>query len=81
MIKKKFDFSEVGLCDKFTVGFYSVATKDTSCSIRIVPKFEPPARASNKTRLNPIRTWLFESVEVWGFPPALVKFDPDSLGQ
>ena len=39
-------------------------------------------RTANKTRFNPIRAGLFESVYGGGvFPPALVQFDPDNLGQ
>ena len=30
--------------------FHSVAVKDNSCTIRLLAKFEFPARASNKTR-------------------------------
>ena len=33
--------------------FHSVAAKDTSCTIRLLAKFELPARASNKIRLYP----------------------------
>ena len=51
MMKKNFDFLEVRLCGQLFVNFYSIAVKDTSCAIRLLTKFELPARASNKTRL------------------------------
>ena len=46
----------------------------------------PPNRVRDCATLNPIRTGLFESVQVLGgggrcFPPPLVKCDPDNLGQ
>ena len=52
MIMKKIDFSEVHQCVKLRVNFHPVAVRDdTSCTIRLLAKFEFPARASNKTRL------------------------------
>ena len=48
MIPKKFDFSHVRLRSNLRVDFHSVAVKDTSCTVRLLGKFELPARASNK---------------------------------
>ena len=45
MIMKKGHVLEVCLCDKLCVNFHSVALKDTSCMIRLLAKFEFPARA------------------------------------
>ena len=45
-------FLEVGLCGKLNVNFHSVVMKDTTCTVRLLAKFEFPVRASNKTRLN-----------------------------
>ena len=52
MIMKKFDVLEVRLCGKLCVNFHYVAVKDKSYSTRLLAKFEFPARASNKCRLN-----------------------------
>ena len=52
MIIKKFDFLEVRRSGKLCVNFHSVAMKDKSYSIRLLAKFEFPARALNKTRFN-----------------------------
>ena len=49
MMMNKFALLEVRLCGKLCV-----AVKDTSCTIRLLAKFEYPARASDKTRLNQV---------------------------
>ena len=43
MIMKKI-FLGICLCGKLCVNFHSVAVKDTSCTIRLLAKFEFPAR-------------------------------------
>ena len=50
--KEKFDFWEVRFCGKLRVNVHSVAVKDTWCTMGLLVKFELPAGASNKTRLN-----------------------------
>ena len=39
------------------MSFHSVAVKDTSCTIRVLVKFEFSARASNKSRLMYFHIW------------------------
>ena len=51
MIMKDVDFLEVRLSGKLCVNFHSVVVKDKSKTIRRLARFEFPARASNKTRL------------------------------
>ena len=45
--KKRYDCSEVRLCGKMFANFHSVAVKHTLCTIRLLAKFELPARASH----------------------------------
>ena len=44
--REKSDVLEVGLCGKLCVKFHFVPVKDTSCTIRLLVKFELPTRAS-----------------------------------
>ena len=53
MIREKLDFLEVHLCGKLRVNFHCFAVRDTLCTVKRLAKFDLPARASNKTRLNP----------------------------
>ena len=48
MIRKKFDFLEVRLCGKLCVNFYSVAMKNTLCTIRLLAKFDLPTTVCQK---------------------------------
>ena len=43
MIGKNLDFSEIRLCGTLCVNIHSVVVKDTSRTIRLLAKFEPPA--------------------------------------
>ena len=52
MMQKKLDFSGIRLSGKLCANFHSVGVKDTSCTVRRLAKFQLPALASNKTRLN-----------------------------
>ena len=55
MIFKKFDFLENHPCGRLCVNFRSVPVKDKPCSIRLLAKFEFPARTSNKTCFNHLK--------------------------
>ena len=46
MVRENLDSLEVRLCDTLCVNFHSAAVKDTSCTIKLLAKFELPTRAS-----------------------------------
>ena len=62
MIVNKFDFFDIRLYGKLCVNFHYVTVKDTSCTIRLLAKFELLSQASNKTRLN---TFFANKRQTW----------------
>ena len=62
MISKKFDLVKVRLCGKLLVKFYCATVKHTSYIIRLLAKFQLPARTSNKPRLDCLAKFLLRSL-------------------
>ena len=60
MITTKLDLLEVHLNGKLCLNLYSVAAQDTSCTIRLLAKFEFPAQVLIKLALI-VYQWYFIS--------------------
>ena len=61
MMRKKFDFSEVGLYGKLYVNFHKVTVKDTTCTIRLLAKLDLPARATDRPRVKNLNVCHYTS--------------------